>query len=346
MTMDVRSLKTNCIEKLLRRLFRSYSRLICRFPILPLLLSVLAAIGLSMGLIFVDCEYRFDALYLPPQSRASRDQRKMSELFPLDRDEFLPSRLYETDRVHSLSVALIAKDDGNLLAPAHLQKVMDINKRILSTKVTYQDGDLTYESLCLSFESECYLNPVLRYLNDTIEISRRSKDFGYAINIPYPSVIDHSGLEAHVDYYLGEVVVVNDYVVSARYLLVKYYLRGGDEADLSRSWERTVQQQFSNDESPLIEVAFHPSDGLDEAQEILLSSAVSHFIGAFVVMTFLAMISCTMLRDHVASKPWLPLVAVATVAMAVISSIGLLSFCGLPFSQPSLLMPFLTLCKY
>ncbi|XP_071852462.1 patched domain-containing protein 3-like isoform X2 [Apostichopus japonicus] len=340
--MDIRAIKSNCIERILRKIFRMYSKLMCRFPFLPVVLSLLATIGFGMGLIFFECEYSFEALYVPDHSQALRDQKKVSDLFPLDFYQFSPSRVYDTRQIR-VSVGLTAKDDGNLFAYEQIQSVLDINEQIMSFPILHQDGVSSFRDLCAKWNTSCVLNPLLIYLNNTVHSSTHSSEPQYAISVPYPKIIDESGTEHFIDYYVGDALVVSGSVSDARFLLVEYFLRGGPDEELSRTWERAIVEHLSNREFPLVEVAFSASDSLDQAQEELLSSAVANFIGMVVLMTVLAMFTCMMLRDNVMSKPWLPLVAVVTVAMAVVSAMGLLSFCGLPFNQAALLMPFLLL---
>ncbi|PIK54824.1 hypothetical protein BSL78_08253 [Apostichopus japonicus] len=232
---------------------------------------------------------------------------------------------------------------GICLRYEQIQSVLDINEQIMSFPILHQDGVSSFRDLCAEWNTSCVLNPLLLYLNNTVHSSTHSSEPQYAISVPYPKIIDESGTEHFIDYYVGDALVVNGSVSDARFLLVEYFLRGGPDEELSRTWERAIVEHLSNREFPLVEVAFSASDSLDQAQEELLSSAVANFIGMVVLMTVLAMFTCMMLRDNVMSKPWLPLVAVVTVAMAVVSAMGLLSFCGLPFNQAALLMPFLLL---
>ena len=52
--------------------------------------------------------------------------------------------------------------------------------------------------------------------------------------------------------------------------------------------------------------------------------------------------SCIM-RDWVQSKPWLGLIGVLSSSLAIVSSIGFLSYCGVDFNEIVSLMPFLIL---
>ncbi|XP_022090440.1 patched domain-containing protein 3-like isoform X2 [Acanthaster planci] len=147
---------------------------------------------------------------------------------------------------------------------------------------------------------------------------------------------------------LGGVVLYenSDVIRSAKALNIMYFLRSGTEEEriLAEEWERAFLETFLTLFSGYlhIEVSVFASTTLSDELIAMATRVMPRFCITFSLLIGFAVGSC-MMMDWVFSKPWLGQFGVISAMLAIASSMGLLSFCGLPFNEVSASMPFLAI---
>ncbi|XP_038057470.1 patched domain-containing protein 3-like isoform X2 [Patiria miniata] len=147
---------------------------------------------------------------------------------------------------------------------------------------------------------------------------------------------------------LGGVVLHenSDIIKSAKALNIMYFLRSGTEEErvLAEEWERAFLSAFQTlyGQYLYIEVAVFASTTLSDELIAMATRVMPRFCLTFSLLICFAVFSC-MMSDWVFSKPWLGQFGVISAMLAIASSMGLLSYCGLPFNEVSASMPFLAI---
>lgn len=332
--------KTDCVESVLRKLFISYSHLLCRYPIVIAIFSLIIAGGLGSGFMFFSYASGTETLFTPQESQARDDRDIIADLFPVDFNRFLPDRVIKADQ-RQLSIIFSPVEGNNVFTSKVLQEILVLNSQIISTKVVANDTEFTFEDICSRWNGECIENPVLQYIGDQYPdgVFQPPED---ELQVPFPNIV-YQGNTINIETFLGGNREENGFAVNVKSLLVQYFLREGQDDALSKLWIDEVQIKILEGNYSFIEIAVFPSDGLDQAQRKLTKTVIPFFSITYTVLITFAITSCLMFRDNVQSKPWLAFTGVLSASLAIVSALGLLSYCKVPFNQVATSVPFLIL---
>ena len=139
-----------------------------------------------------------------------------------------------------------------------------------------------------------------------------------------------------------------DVVKSATHVSLFYTLTSGPEdMDIAHMWEDEVFMKVTEDyknKTTLLKIDRVVSTSLASEVNEATHKVIPRFATTFIMMILFAVFSCIM-RDWVLSKPWLGFLGVMSAAISIISSIGLLCFCGMKYNEVVSLMPFLIIGK-
>ncbi|KAJ8042861.1 Patched domain-containing protein 3 [Holothuria leucospilota] len=331
--------KTDCIERVLRKLYVSYSSLLCRYPFVIAISSLLIAGGLGSGFMFFSYSSGTENLFTPQGNQAMNEREIIADLFPVDFDRFLPDRVIKADQ-RQLSVIFSAVEGENILNFKVLDEILSVNAQITSTKIVVNETEFTFEDVCSRWNGKCIRNPVLQYFADQYsdQVFQTAED---ELQVPFPNVV-HQGNTINIETFLGGNQIQDGFAIQAKYLLVHYFLRE-DQDDLSELWINELHTEILKVNYSSINVAVFPSDGLDQAQRNLTRMVVPFFSITYTVLITFAITSCLMFRDNVQSKPWLASMGVFSASLAIVSALGILSYCKVPFNQVTTSVPFLIL---
>ncbi|XP_068002156.1 patched domain-containing protein 3 [Melanerpes formicivorus] len=321
---------TNCVERPLRRLFEGLgcSVAACPWPfvLLPLLLSG----GLGAGFIFLpqrqsnDIEQQFT----PTDGPAKADRDFVQQYFPTNYSQGFSATRLPTEGAYAALIA-VALDGRSVLDPEAWEEVLKLNAAVT---------DSDYERLCArnATDGDCSSpNPLLPCPANA--------------TAPAPQNITYPGMEAS---FLGTALggVSTDAggrVVSARALKLMYYLQeDGPEAAESQRWLERFLQDFPSKLADMkftaIQVTYFTSLSRQQEFEGNTKSVIPLFsITYFLTITF-SIVSCLRL-SCVRNNVWLACCGVLSAGFAVLSTFGLLLFCGVPFVITVANAPFLIL---
>ncbi|XP_078672064.1 patched domain-containing protein 3-like [Branchiostoma floridae x Branchiostoma belcheri] len=316
--------------------FKKFGRTIAKQPHVFLFVSLLVAGGLGGGLYFIDNENSIEKLYTPDNGAGKVDRGYIQDHFPInDSEHFLPSRLITTGRYAAIIVRGCGQLADNVLHESVVNATVSLHENI--TRIVTEDRGLNYTSVCARWESECVVTglDILDYIaaqvpNVTVGYPLQDRIFSGAV--------------------LGGVTLVEDgadtiTVEKATALKLIYHLRSSSEEDeeSSEAWERAVLSYMATFSSDSIDVTWSTSRSLEtEISDLTISTvpALAAYTGS-ILMAF-AILSCLMI-DPVRSKPFLGMVGVLGAGMAVLATIGLMSYCGIKFNTLVAAMPFLVI---
>ncbi|XP_053876054.1 patched domain-containing protein 3 [Malaclemys terrapin pileata] len=313
------------------------------FLLLPLLLSG----GLGAGFLFLpqrqanDIEGQFTPLGGPAKS----ERRFAQEHFPTrDSERFSGQRLLTEGAFASLIA--VSASGNNILTAGAFGELLRLDGAVQSLAVPGGDPgtQLSYPDLCVRSNGSCGSpNPLLAAVQG--EPARLET---LLPQLTYPVF----GSSVFMGTFLGGVQLAGgagaSRVQAAKALRLVYYLREDEAADRERSlqWLENFLKRIPAELEALnltsVQVAYFTSISRQEEFEGNIRKVIPLFsITYFLTITF-AITSCLRV-DCVRNKVWVAAFGVLSSGLAVLSSFGLLLFCGVPFVLTVANAPFLIL---
>ncbi|KAM9387519.1 patched domain-containing protein 3 [Phaethornis superciliosus] len=315
---------TNCLERPLRRFFEGLGSSVAACPWPFLLLPLLLSSGLGTGFLFLPQRQANDieGQFTPTTGPAKAERDLVLQHFPTDDSQRFSAARLPTEGAYTALIA-VAAGVGSVLSPAAWSDVLKLDRAV---------RDLGYERLCARSHGVCHSpNPLL--LDGAGEAALG--------NLTFPSS-DGIFLGAALG---GVQTAAGGRVVSARALKLVYYLQEDSpaEAAMSRQWlERFLQDIPAALNFSSIQVTYFTSLSRQQEFEGNTKSVIPFFsVTYFLTITF-SIVSCLRL-NCIRNNVWLACCGVLSAGLAVLSSFGLMLFCGVPFVVTVANAPFLIL---
>ncbi|KAM7070098.1 patched domain-containing protein 3 [Acridotheres tristis] len=318
---------TDCVERPLRRLFQGLASAVAACPWPFVLVPLLLSGGLGAGFVFLpqlqanDIEGQFTPTWGP--AKAERDF--VRQHFPTDDSKRFSAPRLPTEGAYAALIA-VATNGTSVLEPAAWAEVLRLNAAV---------HDAEYERLCARTADGCASpNPLLPRWGD--EKPPAPESLRFPVN---GSVFLGTAL--------GGVETDGGLVRTARALKLLYYLReDGPEAQDSRQWLERFLHDISSKLAELrlssIQVSYFTSLSRQQEFEGNTKSVIPLFSVTYFLTISFAIISCLRL-SCIRNNTWLASCGVLSSGLAVLSSFGLMLFCGVPFVVTVANAPFLIL---
>nr|XP_056713090.1 patched domain-containing protein 3-like [Euleptes europaea] len=337
--------RTDCVERPLSRALRRLGGLVGAHPWPFLLLPV--ALSAALGAGFAQLPLReandIEGQFTPRGGPAKTERRLVQERFPTrDAQHFSAPRL-TTEGAFVAFVVLAHEPNLTLLTRAAFAELLALDAAVRGFRA---DG-LAYAQVCARINGTCSSpNPLLSAVgNDSARIEALLPN----LTFPVWQMRDFLGT------FLGGVTVdpgpVEDQsrpLRGAKALRLFYYLQEDDPArrEASLKWLGAFLQRIPDELASLnltsVRVAYFTSISRQEEFEKNGKEVVPLFSITYFLTIFFSVISCTRL-DCVRTKVWAAAFGVLSSGLAVLSSFGLLLFCGVPFVITVANAPFLIL---
>ncbi|XP_053571668.1 patched domain-containing protein 3-like [Bombina bombina] len=325
---------TDCLEKPLSKGFRSLGKLIARYPWLFIAIPIVLSVAFGMGFRYLeqrqsnDLEYQFT-----PTGGPAKEERDFIRLhFPMNGfGHFSTERLYTDGNFASL---IIVNSLQNILTWEALEELQKLDTAVKSLK---SESNISFQHVCAQVNvSTCFpANPLL-------DVLLRNT---YHVKLSYPMFQNRTFLGM----YLGGVKLgPSDTVTEAKAIKLIYYLREDTAQSKNKSLQwlkhfiKTIPQQIDELQLKCVQVYYSTSISLQNEFEENTRTVIPYFTISFFVTVIFSIVSCMRL-DNVRNKVWVALFGVISPGLAIITSFGLLLFCGVPFSVMSVNAPFLIL---
>ncbi|XP_051468076.1 patched domain-containing protein 3 [Apus apus] len=316
---------TDCAERPLRRLFEGLGRSVAAHPWPFVLVPLLLSGGLGAGFLFLPQRRTNDieGQFTPTTGPAKAERDFVQRHFPTDDSQRFSAVRLPTEGAYAALIA-VAAAGGSVLAPAPRHEVLQLDGAVRARG---------YERLCARTRGGCASpSPLLPLLDG----AAAALD-----NLTFP-FYNRSFLGAALG---GPQTDAGGRVLSARALKLMYYLREGSPAAAaeSRRWlERFLQDIPAALGFSSIQVTYFTSLSRQQEFEGNTKRVIPLFsVTYFLTITF-AVVSCLRL-NCIRNNIWLACCGVLSAGLAVLSSFGLLLFCGVPFVVTVANAPFLIL---
>ncbi|XP_053117841.1 patched domain-containing protein 3-like [Hemicordylus capensis] len=340
--MPARGCHTDCVERPLSRALRALGALVGAHPWPFLLLPLALSAALGAGFVFLkgleanDIEGQFT----PRGGPAKSERRFVQEHFPTNDGEHFSAQRLTGEGTFVSFLAVAAPGDSLLTAQAfaELQK-LDAAVRGL------QAGGLSFAQLCARSSKKC-LSP-----NPLLSIAQSSPG-GIEAMLPRLTFPLFQGRVFLAPFLGGVKLRPGDEqarpVEAAKALRLVYYLQEDDAGlrEKSNRWVETFLERIPDLLASLnlssFRVAYFTSLSRQEEFEKNTKEVVPLFSITYFLTIFFSIMSCSRL-DCVRTKVWVAAFGVLSAGLSVLSSFGLLFFCGVPFVVTAANAPFLIL---
>eukprot|EP00058_Branchiostoma_floridae_P012893 XP_002598381.1 hypothetical protein BRAFLDRAFT_96864 [Branchiostoma floridae] len=313
------------------RLFSLHGRLVARRPVPFLIGSLLVAVILGVGFVFIQAEWDIVYLFSPENGRASQDQAAIRRCFPTNYSDFLPDR--QTNVGNFGKIIIATSDTGNLLNCELARQVQTIHQAIVAMPVTVGEQTLTYEDLCARRGQTCVYPPLVDIVRQQCQA-----DVG-TVNITFPIARCCENVSVFLGHQIGGVDYLPDgrTLKRARSFQLSYHLQP-DDGGTAEAWEQTFTRKMLELSKENITAVPLTSRTLET--DIIDTSAT--VVRRFALMFLLVSIVCSvsLSADWVRGKVLVGLSSLLTLGLAFLSTFGLLLWLGFKFIPPIGLISF------
>ncbi|XP_063003675.1 patched domain-containing protein 3 [Elgaria multicarinata webbii] len=339
---------TDCVERPLSRALRALGASVGAHP-WPFLLLPLALSGaLGAGFMFLpsreanDIEVQFTPLGGP----AKRERSFVQTHFPTDDAERFSMERLSTEGAFASFIAVASGDSGSVLTRAAFAELLALDAAVRGLNATPPNGtELTYDRLCARNSGNCSSpNPLLSAVKgDPAQIE------ALLPTVTFPEFQDHQFL----GFFLGGVTLgpgagPKRPVRAAKALRLIYFLQEDEAAqrEASALWLHAFLERIPGVLESLnltsVRVAYFTSVSRQEEFEKNAKGVIPLFSITYFLTIFFSITSCSRF-DCVRTKLWIATFGVLSSGLSVLSSFGLLLFCGVPFVITVTNAPFLIL---
>ncbi|XP_073728788.1 LOW QUALITY PROTEIN: patched domain-containing protein 3-like [Misgurnus anguillicaudatus] len=316
---------TNCIEKPLSLAFEKLGRIIGKYPVVFLILSLFVAAGLGAGFIFLtereanDIEDQFT----PVNGPAKRERKIVEEYFPQTK-EFSHLRLSSEGSYASLIITGLKK--ANIWTEAAFTDIIELDRRVKNMTT----GN-TFQTLCAKTKGKCMSNAILDFINNNAGKSNFT-------TIRYPV---NNGTFLGTTVGGVELKPESSELISAKAIRLFYFLQE-ENSTQNTQWLDRFLKMFSNYSELKVHVSYFTSMSRQTELETNSDSVIPLFSLTYSLAITISILSCLRL-DCVRNKVWVAVSGVISAGLAVLTSFGLLLYCGMPFAITVATSPFLIL---
>uniref|UniRef100_A0A915Q273 SSD domain-containing protein n=1 Tax=Setaria digitata TaxID=48799 RepID=A0A915Q273_9BILA len=239
-------------------------------------------------------------------------------------------------------VAMKASDDGSLLRPKYLDKLIEIEKYLqYKLSVPYNGRQVTYSDFC---ESNCEASDVVSiFLNMYREVHIRKKG---NVKLTYPSM-DVFGNRIYLANNIFQVELNNrsHIIESCRMIAINFQAiqNNASSAEMMNRWEHEVFLFSESTKNNSLIRVFATSEGLVSKEVRRTGLQALPFITVSFLAVLLFTVVTSLKRDPVTSKPWEAAFGAFCPILSLVASFGLLFWCNFPFLPIVCVVPFLVL---
>ncbi|XP_062377326.1 patched domain-containing protein 3-like [Sardina pilchardus] len=313
---------TNCVEKPLSNGFGKLGRIVSKYPWVFFILPMIISAGVGAGFYFLkDREANdIEEQFTPKNGPAKAERAFIKEHFPQS-EEFSSLRL-DTEGTFA---SVIAVHQTNILNVDAFEELVKLDHKVKQIRV----NNLTFSDLCAKENGTCVLNPILDLMNAFINENT-------PIHFPWQS-----------GEFLGTAIggvstYSNNTIQTALAIRIFYYLKE-DQKNETDLWLKKFIQTLSTDAHlNTTTVSYFTSISRAEEFETNPQTVIPLFSITYFLAITVSIVSCMRL-DCVRNKVWVATFGVLSAGLAVLTSFGLLLFCGMPFVMTVASSPFLIL---
>ncbi|XP_023240846.1 patched domain-containing protein 3-like [Centruroides sculpturatus] len=327
------------VQIILSKWFEILGRTVSRYPAYFIIIPVLITLILFPGCLNFKEITDIDYLFVAENGEFVKTKEKVEKLFPLNMSECADIPRI-THRLKSPSVYVLGIDTENMLQENILKEIKMLDIIVKNLTVKKNELDIGYEEFCGIINGRCFVNPILNVIS---KLEKRVSNWN---KIKYPIDIDPVtfSYEAYGINLGGVTVDDGDYVKNVRALRLVYLM---DETDPEKivsieKWTKSVFKKLSEVKFKNIRV-IPDFINLVDGSYLLYIKGITPFIAVSIILIMIFSAISFLTNSWKRSKPWLGISSCISAGLAICSSFGFASYCGLEYSATNITIPFLVI---
>ncbi|KAM9418065.1 patched domain-containing protein 3-like [Salvelinus alpinus] len=317
--------KTDCVEKPIARGFEILGGFVGRHPWWFLILPMFISAGLGGGFYFLaDREANgIEEMFTPIDGPAKHERQVVKQYFPQSDSNFSRLRLYTEGTFASL---IIVKSGKNILTSTTFTNIFEMDRIVTSMTI----GAFAFRDLCVKKGGECVSNSIFDIVKTPSDVTTTT------INYPYNGTI-------FIASEIGGVKLKSGFEIESAEAIRLFYFLKEDNQTRNTMWlKKFIETASKMKKEEGMTISYFTSISREEEFEKSSDSIIPLFSLTYALAINFSIISCLRL-DCVRNKVWVATFGVLSAGMAVLSSFGLLLYCGMPFAMTVATAPFLIL---
>lgn len=287
-------------------------------------------------------------MYTPTDALGLGERQTIKELFPALDGTFSPSRSLSWDG--ECDVIAIAKDGGSILRPEHRKAAIRMNDVVVNDIFVKVDNvQYSYSNICMKYYEFCQNNPQLA----AIDLMMSNPEPGN--NLTYPTV-RRGPRSFYIGSTLGHVKLdpLSRQIVEAKAWQLTYQVKyEGMYKRVSQAWQLQYEKVMRAYKDDLLDIAIVHTQSFDlEIRRNGENVTMKFILCIIMLLTFASLCSLSVTWDYgfpyvdwTRSKPLVATAGLLGAIMGVVTTIGLLAFCGVRYDSAVDAMPFVVLGK-
>ncbi|XP_023243911.1 patched domain-containing protein 3-like [Centruroides sculpturatus] len=228
----------------------------------------------------------------------------------------------------------------NMLEKKILHELQVVDSIVKNCTIEMFNRTIGYGDICAKVRNKCYENPFFEIMYDADNFLTEKRKFKYPVDIDNLTYSYHIYVMS-----LGGVTIDgNDYVKRVQAVRLLYLIDRTDKVNIQfgDSWVAEVYQRIQNYNFQYIKPFINALWLIENDIKTYLYD-LRYIIAACV--SFICVFSMTTLMSHniLRSKPWMGLACVFSAGMAIVTSFGILGYCGMENAYTNICIPFLVL---
>ncbi|KAK3605252.1 hypothetical protein CHS0354_037652 [Potamilus streckersoni] len=323
------------VEANIGAVFARYGRLVARHPWKVILVTILVNGLLSIGMIRLHVETDVRTVYTPMNSEANKDSDRVKTLFPdLSGSNFVG--LQQLPDLGRQAEVIIRAVSGNVLDASVLAEVEKIYNYIRETTINKMGTSIKFSDICARNAFGCAIEGDFFFSPEFMSAVRTDN-----VTFPY---FHHSTLgPIYYESLVGAFSSNGTHLISAQMLRLTFNIRT-DKPNFEYivSWQNEFVSRMKSFYSPTIEITYMHSKSMEDELDRNISGDIVLFSITFTLMiTYACFATFTSRCDVVGQRANLGYPGVIAAGIAITSSFGFVSACGLSFVSIVGVVPFL-----
>ncbi|XP_023244775.1 patched domain-containing protein 3-like [Centruroides sculpturatus] len=325
---------TNTVSSIIGRLGVIISRYPLYFVIVPVIISGL----LSIGLIKVHTNDDNDSLLAGNRGKVFDAKQFIHNSFHINSGRFDFLRL--TKRPLFPMIYIVNDRESNILHKTFLKEIQIVDQVVKNTTAIVDGKIIGYSDVCQIVDGKCLENTLIDLLNDSENAIHKILKMKYPVNMD-PLTYAYKILCLNLG---GVKTDDKGYIIEAKAVRLLYPT---DESNASKKmwneeWKTAVYNKLRDYTFEHIKAFPDPFASTDYEIKRISQELVSLISVAVIVVAIFSMVT-NMTNNWVKSKPWLGVSAVVSAGLAIATTFGFLSACGVQNVRWNVSLPFMIL---